>query len=28
MMNQYNEDELGRWILLYIMWKRVWWSAR
>jgi len=28
MFNQYNEDALGRWILLYILWIRVWWSAR
>jgi len=28
MLNQYNEDALGRWILLYILWKRIWWSAR
>jgi len=24
MLNQYNEDALGRWILLYILWERIW----
>jgi len=28
MLNQYNEDELERWILLYILWERIWWSSR
>jgi len=28
MLNQYNEDAMGRVILLYILWNRVWWSAR
>jgi len=27
MLNQYNENALERWILLYILWKRIWWSA-
>jgi len=27
MLNQYNEDALGRWILLYILWVRIWWST-
>jgi len=28
MLNQFYEDELGRGIFLYILWKRIWWSAR
>jgi len=27
MLNQYDEDALERWISLYILRKRIWWSA-